>query len=77
MAERYDYRALRGFIKENFGSNDKYAKFLNIGTTALYERLACNIPFRQTEIDATVKYGHLSGEDVMRLFFTKEIRKTV
>lgn len=77
MAERYDYRALRGVIKENFGSNDKYAKFLNIGTTALYERLACNIPFRQTEIDATVKYGHLSGDDVMRLFFTKEIRKTV
>lgn len=77
MAEKYDYRALRGFIKANFGSNDKYAKFLNIGNTALYERLACNIPFRQTEIDATVKYGHLTGNDVMRLFFTKEIRKTV
>lgn len=77
MAEKYDYRALRGFIKANFGSNDKYAKFLNIGATALYERLACNIPFRQTEIDATVKYGHLTGDDVMRLFFTKEIRKTV
>lgn len=77
MAVKYDYRYLRGFIKENFGSNDKYAKFLGIGTTALYERLACNIPFRQTEIDVTAKYGGLSGDDLMRLFFTKEIRKSV
>lgn len=61
MVVKYDYRFLRGFIKENFGSNDKYAKFLGIGTTALYERLACNIPFRQTEIDATAKYGDLTG----------------
>ncbi len=77
MAEKYDYRALRGFIKEYFGSNSEYAKFLKISNTALYERLAGNIPFRQTEIDATARHGDLDGEGVMRLFFTKVVRKSV
>lgn len=25
MAVKYDYRYLRGFIKENFGSNEKFS----------------------------------------------------
>lgn len=77
MSVKYDYSYLRGFIREHFGSNEHYARFLGIGTTALYSRLACNVPFRQNEIDATAKFGNLSGNDIMRLFFTKRIRKSV
>lgn len=76
MPEKYDYSYLRGFIREYFGSIENYAKFLGIGTTSLNSRLACKLPFRQTEIDATARYGNLSGDDIMRFFFTKKIRKS-
>lgn len=77
MAEQYDYSSLRGFIREKFNTNEKYAKFLGIGTDALYKRLSGKVPFRQTELDATAKYGNLTGDDLMKLFFTKKIRKPV
>ncbi|MBE6079406.1 MAG: DUF739 family protein [Veillonella sp.] len=50
MDEKFDYSYLRGFIKEHYGSNLEFARFLGIGTTALYERLANKVPFTQTEI---------------------------
>lgn len=77
MTFKYDYSYLRGWIKQKFGNNRKYAKFLGIGCTALYDRLAGKTPFRQNEIDATAQYGNLAADDVMRFFFTKQIRKTV
>lgn len=76
----YDYSYLRGFIQEHFGTNQKFAEFLGIGTTALYDRLANRSPFTQDEID---KVAHeatgrvLDGSDINRLFFERKIRKSV
>lgn len=80
MKRDYDYAYLRGFIQEHFGSNAKFALFLGIGPTALYDRLANRTPFTQDEID---KVAHeatgsvLDGSEVNRLFFTRKIRKSV
>lgn len=80
MKRNYDYAYLRGFIQEHFGSNKNFAKFLGIGTTALYDRLANRTPFTQDEID---KVAHdstgsiLNGSEINRLFFTQKIRKSV
>ena len=49
MAFNYDY--LRIFIKENYGTINKFAEFLGIGTTQIYERLGNRVPFTQKEID--------------------------
>lgn len=72
METNFDYAYLRGFIKEHFGSNAKFAKFLGIGTTALYARLANKTPFTQSEINKVARahmYGKLSPHEINRLFF--------
>ncbi len=74
MNERFDYSYLRGFIKEHFGSNSKFAKFLGIGTTALYERLANKVPFTQLEIHKVATESltrKLTPMEVDLLFFKR------
>lgn len=68
----FNYAYLRGFIKEHFGSNENFAKFLGIGSTALYERLSNKVPFTQYEIVKVAresKQTPLSLEEVNLLFF--------
>lgn len=77
MPTIYNYAYLRGFIREHFETNKNFANFLGIGGTALYDRLSSKVPFKQTEIDKVGKKYNLSGEEVCRLFFNSEIRKTV
>jgi len=73
MMKKFNYSYLRGFIKENFGNNHNFAKFLEIGDTALYDRLANKVPFTQIEInkvalEATNK--KLTASEIDLLFFT-------
>lgn len=78
MAFNYDY--LRVFIKENYGTINKFADFLGIGTTQIYERLGNRVPFTQKEIDKVAnesKDKPLPPQEIYRLFFTKQARKTV
>lgn len=78
MAFNYDY--LRIFIKENYGTINKFAEFLGIGTTQIYERLGNRVPFTQKEIDKVAnesKAEPLPPQEIYRLFFTKQARKTV
>jgi len=80
LAAEFDYSYLRGFIREHFGSNQKFAQFLGIGSTALYDRLANKTPFTQKEIDLVVRKAtgkELSPSEINLLFFTHKIRKTV
>lgn len=77
MPTIYNYAYLRGFIREHFETNKNFANFLGIGGTALYDRLSSKVPFKQTEIDKVGKKYNLSGDEVCRLFFNSEIRKTV
>ncbi len=72
MPVRFDYAALRGFIRENFETIRKFAKFLDIGETTLHSRLENRTPFTQTEMDKVADYFNLNAEQTARLFFTKE-----
>lgn len=72
MAVKFDYSALRGFIKEHFGTVRAFADFLEIGETAMYSRLGNRIPFTQLEMDRVADQFRLNAEDTTRLFFTKE-----
>ncbi|KXB91796.1 toxin-antitoxin system, antitoxin component, Xre family [Veillonellaceae bacterium DNF00626] len=74
MAE-FDYSYLRGFIKEHFGTNQKFADFLGIGVTALYDRLKNTVSFKTSEARAVGERFNLSAEDMERLFFTNKVRK--
>ncbi len=80
MNPQFDYAYLRGFIIEHFKNVENFAKFLDIGTTATYDRLGNRVPFTQREIDKVATQAanrKLSAEEVSNLFFTHKIRKTV
>ncbi|MBL6441341.1 MAG: DUF739 family protein [Dialister sp.] len=72
MPVKFNYASLKGFIKEHFGTNRKFAKFLTISETALYDRLANRTPFTQTEMDRVSDHFALNAEETSRLFFTKK-----
>lgn len=75
----FNYAYLRGFIRENFKTLAKYADFLGISTTTLYERLSGKSPFTQEEIYRTANHSlskPLSADEVTLLFFTCEFRKS-
>lgn len=65
----FDYSYLRGFIKEHYGNNAKFADFLGIGTTALYDKLANKSSFSQKEIYKTIQKHGLSEHQSDLLFF--------
>lgn len=74
----FNYAYLRGFIREHFKTLAKYAEFLNISTTTLYERLSGKSPFTQEEIYRTANCSlskPLSADEVILLFFTCEFPK--
>ncbi len=72
MPVKFNYSHLKGFIRGNFGTNREFAKFLDIGETALYDRLANRRPFTQTEMDRVADHFALDAEETSRLFFTRE-----
>lgn len=72
MQERFNYSYLRGFIKEHFKSNERFAEFIGIGINALYERLANKVPFTQREIYKVINKAldrKLTADEVELLFF--------
>ena len=72
MQEQFNYSYLRGFIKEHYKSNERFAKFIGIGTNALYERLANKVPFTQREIYKVANEDldrKLTSDEVELLFF--------
>lgn len=52
----YDYRKLRGKIKEVFGTQDAFAEKLGIGRVSLSKRLTNQLEFSQAEIKNLVNY---------------------
>ena len=72
MQERFDYSYLRGFIKEHFKSNERFAKFLGLGNATLYLRLSNKVPFTQRDIYKVTNESidrKLTADEVELLFF--------
>ena len=72
MTVEFNYAYLRGFIKEHFESNHKFAEFLGISDTALYDRLSNKVPFTQHEIDLFVNQAlprKLTLDEINLIFF--------
>ncbi len=73
----HDYNPLRGKIKEKLGTLYSFADKIGISTVSLNKRLNDEIPFSQVEIELATKALDLTNDEVIRLFFTKKIQKTV
>ncbi len=72
MLVKFDYSTLKRFIRENFGTNREFSKFIGISEAALHARLASKVPFTQSEMDKVADHFTLNAEMAARLFFTRE-----
>ena len=69
----YDYNKLRGLIRQYFGTQLKYAKFLGIGMTTMQSRLNGETFFTQPEIQKSIEAFNLTtATEIEHTFFAKE-----
>lgn len=66
----YDYRKLRGRIKEKCGTQDILAKKIGIGRVTLSQRLNNQSEFSQDEIYKSCDVLEINKEDIPIYFFT-------
>lgn len=68
---KYNYSKLRGLIKEHFGNLEDYAHYIGISSTSLNERLNSRLPFKQNEMDRSIKAFKVSSKEIDTIFFCK------
>lgn len=69
----WNYRKLRGKIKEVCGTQDVFAEKLGIGRVSLSQRLNNQLEFSQEEIFKACEILGIDLANVAEYFFTKEV----
>lgn len=64
------YAELRGLIRANLGTQERYANKIGLSASSLSHKLNGKVEFSQGEIAKTKELFKLSPEDVDRIFFT-------
>lgn len=65
----FDYRKLRGRIKERFGTQDAFAAAMGIGRVSLSQRLNNSLGFSQREILRAAELLEIPTEEIPDYFF--------
>lgn len=69
----YDYRKLKGKIKEVYDIQSEFAKALDISDTSLTNKLNSSTYFYQTEIDLACELLDIPVNEIGVYFFTKKV----
>jgi Helix-turn-helix. len=69
----YDYRKLRGKIKEVCGTQDAFSEKLGIGRVSLSQRLNNQLEFSQDEMLKSCDILGIQMEDLPSYFFTTNV----
>lgn len=69
----FDYRKLRGKIREVYNTQDDFAKDLGIGRVSLSKRLTNKIEFSQQEIKKSCEILNIDKEEISQYFFTPKV----
>ena len=72
---KFDYRKLRGKIREVYDTQDKFAEKLGIGRVSLSQRLNNILDFSQKDILSSCKLLGIPIEECYQYFFTIEVQK--
>ncbi len=71
----YDYRKLKGRIKEKFGTQSAFAKVIGLSDVSVSNKLNNNVEWGQEEIEKSVKALDITYTDIHSYFFTHEVEK--
>ena len=70
MSCNYDYRKLRGRIKEKFGTQSEFSKKLGLSEVSVSNKLNNVVDWGQEEMENAI-----SNTDIHAYFFTHEVKK--
>lgn len=71
----YDYSKLCGRIKEIYGTQEAFAKEINMSVTTLISKLSNKVKFKQDEISRSMKALKLNTRLIPLYFFKQKIEK--
>ena len=71
----FDYRKLRGKIKEVCNTQANFAAAIGLGRTSLNQRLNNILDFSQSEMEKTAEVLGFRKEDIPTYFFVPEVQK--
>ncbi len=69
----FDYRKLRGKIKEIYGVQSAFAVALGISCTSLSNKLNGIVDFSQEEIAKSAELLQIEKKDILDYFFTEKV----
>lgn len=72
---QYDYSKLCGRIKEIFGTQEAFAKEIQMSSTTLIKKLSNKVKFRQDEIGRSMKALKLNMKLLPIYFFKEKVEK--
>ena len=71
----YDYRKLRGRIKEKFGTQSIFAKEIGLSDVSVSNKLNNNVDWGQEEIEKIISVLDITYSDIHSYFFTHIVEK--
>lgn len=73
IREPYDYRKLRGRIKEKFGTQSAFAKAIGVSDVSLSNKLNNNVEWGQEEMEMSILLLDIAHTDIHSYFFTHKV----
>lgn len=71
----FDYSKFKGKIKENYDTQERFAKALGVSERTLSLKLNNKIAFNQLEIQKILDLLEIDEKEIPKYFFTPEVQK--
>lgn len=75
MPNIYDYRKLRGRIKEKFGTQAEFSKKIGLSEVSVSNKLNNIVDWGQEEMENTISALEIPYSDIHSYFFTHVVEK--
>lgn len=69
----YDYRKLRGRIKEKYGTQSAFAKAMGLSDVSVSNKLNNNVEWGQEDIEKSIILLDIAYFDIHSYFFTHKV----
>lgn len=75
MSNTYDYRKLRGRIKEKFGTQAEFSRKIGLSEVSVSNKLNNVVDWGQEEMENTISVLDIPYSDIHAYFFTHIVEK--
>lgn len=75
MAYEFDYKKLRGIIRERFSTQANFAQAIGLSATSLSAKLNCRTEFGQEEMKKAAEVLRILPEEMSFYFFTPKVQE--